>query len=431
LPGPASPPGAVTEVADSLAPDPAAAPPPSPAFAPPPGNPRFPLLDGLRGFAVLGILSYHTAQLTGRIGFGPLGRASEVAGNDAVVIFFVISSFLLYRPYALARATGRRAPTVRRYARRRVMRILPAYWSALTLLAIFPGIAGVFSGDWWRYYGYLQIYSHSTYIKGIPQAWTLCVELPFYAAVPLWAASVRRLGKARGAAGRLRSELWPVAILGLGGLAVQLIAAHGDITTLLATAVTGQSSWLALGMALAAASVAVQVDDAALLRVRALAERPGLCWLASAAAFVALMFLVPSGGLFGIVAQKAQPQSVARTLLTLVLEGIQAVTLVLPAVFGDQRTGLPRRFLSTRPLLRLGVLSYSFYLWHFTIAMFIGLPRATPFFSADGLGLLEHVHRARTAVLFIATLGVTWAVASISYRFIELPFLTLKERRKA
>jgi peptidoglycan/LPS O-acetylase OafA/YrhL len=134
---------------------------PSPALAAPPGSPRFPLFDGLRGIAVLGILSFHCAEFSGRIGIGPLGRASEVAGGEAVVVFFVISGFLLYRPYALARATGRRRTPVLRYARRRALRILPAYWIVLTILAVFPAVTGVFTGHWWRYYGYTQAYFRS------------------------------------------------------------------------------------------------------------------------------------------------------------------------------------------------------------------------------------------------------------------------------
>src|SRR3712207_6891277 len=62
-------------------------------------------------------------------------------------------------PYTtLFRSRGRPAPRIARYARRRVLRIVPAYWVALTLLAIFPGIVGVFTADWWRYYLFLQLY---------------------------------------------------------------------------------------------------------------------------------------------------------------------------------------------------------------------------------------------------------------------------------
>ena len=73
-----------------------------PAVAPPPGNPRFPLVDGVRALAVLSILLYHVsfatgANLTGTV--GPLLSRLHVG----VAIFFVISGFLLYRPFLAAR----------------------------------------------------------------------------------------------------------------------------------------------------------------------------------------------------------------------------------------------------------------------------------------------------------------------------------------
>src|SRR5437868_15371816 len=100
---------------------------PSPAFTAPPGNPRFPLFDGLRGIAVLAVLLLHSSEFSGRVGLGVGGRFGEAAGGLGVIVFFVISGFLLYRPLAAARATGRRRPPVHPYARRRALRILPAY----------------------------------------------------------------------------------------------------------------------------------------------------------------------------------------------------------------------------------------------------------------------------------------------------------------
>ena len=75
-----------------------------------------------------------------------------------VTMFFVISGFLLYRPMVASRILGVPATRTRDYARRRFLRIVPAYWLALTVLGIFPGLYGVFSGNWWVYYGLLQNY---------------------------------------------------------------------------------------------------------------------------------------------------------------------------------------------------------------------------------------------------------------------------------
>ena len=175
---------------------------------------------------MFGILAFHVFELTGRLGFGITGRFAEVAGFQAVIAFFVISGFLLYRPYVAARARAGPVPRTGRYARRRALRILPAYWIALTLLAIYPGLQGVFSGDWWRYYGYLQLYSSRTELQGIPVAWSLCVEVTFYITLPLWAIAIRRLRGDPPAARALYAEVLPLGLLVLGGFLVQVLAAR-------------------------------------------------------------------------------------------------------------------------------------------------------------------------------------------------------------
>lgn len=376
---------------------------------------------------MLAILSFHTAEYSGRIGFGPLGRTAEAAGGEAVIVFFVISGFLLYRPYAAARAAGRPVPSTRRYGRRRALRILPGYWTALTLLAIFPGVAGVFTGDWWRYYGYLQVYSAHARGSGIQVAWTLCIEVTYYICLPVWAMAMRRLPGAHTLRGILRSEFAALGFVILGGLAVQIAVIRGHLPYALGVSLVGQCSWIAIGMALAVISVAVQHEPVALGLLRGLADRSEACWAIAIAAGVGLALLVPNHGLFGLIATVEVAQSIPRTIAKLTLEGLLAATFVLPAILGDQRRGLPRRVLAWRPAVWLGVISYSFYLYHLPIVAFLAI-KHTDAFSATGLNLMAHIHVGRTAVLYVLSLAITGALATVSYRFVELPFLRRKER---
>jgi peptidoglycan/LPS O-acetylase OafA/YrhL len=316
-----------------------------------------------------------------------------------------------------ARAAGRPVPGAGRYLRRRALRILPAYWLALTVLAIvFPRI--VLSGDWWRYYLFLQLYSRDTVAAGIPVAWTLCVEVSFYLALPLWAVAVRRW----------RGELGPLAVVALFGIAVQVAAARNVVSDLLATNLLGQCTWLALGMALAVASVAVERDEGHTRLVRIVVERPGLCWLGAGAAFVALTALLQPGGLFGIAQALATQQPIAKTLGAIALGIVLHTLLVAPAVFGDHAGGLPRRVLAAAPLAWLGLVSYGVYLWHLTVAELLGLSADRGHFRSDGLDLVGRIHHLDTPILFAATLAVSTAIAAASYYLVELPFLALKER---
>src|SRR4051812_31787047 len=137
-----------------------------PVVAPPPGNRRFPLFDSLRAIAALAVFTTHVGFLTGanlHAWYGPYTARLDVG----VAIFFLISGFLLYRPYVFARLHDRRPPRTRDYARRRLLRIVPAYWLALTVLAIYPGLPQMFTDHSWAYYLFLQNYFTAWTLGGI------------------------------------------------------------------------------------------------------------------------------------------------------------------------------------------------------------------------------------------------------------------------
>jgi len=400
---------------------------PSPAVAPPPGNPRFPLFDSLRAIAVLAVVTFHVASISGALNTRIVGDVLAVLGDVGLVLFFVISGFLLYRPFVAARLSGRRQPSTVRYARRRVLRIVPAYWAALTVLAIFPGVVGPFSGDWWRYYFFGQLYSNRTVGSGIPVAWTLCVEVSFYVMLPLWAWAVRRIQLGSGARGLLRSELAPLAVLVACGVAVQLAASRLAVSRLISDSLLGQCTWFALGMALAVASVAVPARRSDGRLLRAARDHPGLCWVGAAACLAGLAAVLQPGGAFTILLALTTKQPVAKTLAGLALTAGLMVLLVAPAIFGGDQGGVPRRVLGAAPFALLGLISYGVYLWHLPVLEFLGMHANRLQFSAHGLGLVGEIHHATTAILLVLTLAVTCAIAAVSYRFIELPFLRRKE----
>ena len=400
---------------------------PSPAVAPPPGNPRFALFDSLRGVAAVLIVAFHVASISGALGLAFYGNVLAVLGPRSLTLFFVISGFLLYRPYVAARAAGRRPPRVARYARRRVLRIVPAYWVALTVLAIFPGIVGVFTGDWWRYYFFLQLYSHRTELAGIPVAWSLCVEVTFYIALPLWAMAVARLRLGSGRHAWLRGELAALALAAFVGIAVQVAGARLAISDLVAASLLGQIVWLAVGMALAVWSVWAEQSERESRAVRTVVRHPGLCWLGAAACIAGLTILLHTHGFGGIVESVQTVQPFAKTLAVIALTGALVALTVLPAVFGESAGGVPRRFLAAAPIAWLGLVSYGIYLWHLAVAEFVSLPSDRIHFSASGLGLFGKIHTATTPVLFVITLAITCALAGLSYYLVELPFLKRKE----
>jgi peptidoglycan/LPS O-acetylase OafA/YrhL len=404
-------------------------PAPSPALAPPPGNPRFALFDSLRGIAAICILVFHVSAITGLLLKPVVGDAIVVLGPNSLIVFFAISGFLLYRPFAAGTAGVGRSPGVPRYLRRRVLRIVPAYWVALTALAIFPGIVGVFTDDWWRFYFFLQLYSSETLGGGIPVAWSLCVEVSFYLLLPLWALGIRRLAARTGPEHWLRAELLPLAVAAALAVLVQVLAQRNVVSDLVATSLAGQLVWLAVGMALAVASVAAERADAAGRVVAIVTTRPELCWAGAALAFVGLIIVTEPEGLTGIVQTLAERQPIPKTLASVALSAGMACLILLPAVFGESAGGLPRRVLAMRWLTWLGVISYGLFLWHLPIAQFLALPEDPFHFSASGLDLMAQLPHATTAILICLTLALTCVFAAASYYIVELPFLRLKEGR--
>lgn len=397
----------------------------SPALTPPPGNPRFPLFDSLRAIAVVAVIGYHVASLTALDTEPVVGNLFGVLGNEGLILFFVISGFLLYRPFVLARVAGRPFPNLARYARRRALRIVPAYWFALTVLAVYPGIVGVFSADWWRYYFFLQLYSPRTFGLGIPVAWTLCVEVSFYLALPLWAALMRRAHT--GERGWLRVELSALAALSLVGIVVQILASRQQVSNLLGASLLGESVWFALGMSLAVASVAQNRGELPAWPARLASRRAGLGWIGAAACLAGVAAVLHPGGALNILLTVRTVQPYGRTLGGIGLTALLMALLVAPAVFADTARALPQRVLRAAPVARIGLVSYGVYLWHLTLAELLARPADPGHFSAAGLGWGESIHHLTALILFGLTLGASVAIATVSYRFVELPFLRLKE----
>ena len=110
---------------------------------------RFVAGDPLRALAALMIVVVHAAlQITFFGGgesalFGSAGQDLLVALAWGVSVFFVLSGYLIARPFVRAIVEGEPLPRVRNYLVNRALRILPAYWVVLTAMLLIYGAARV------------------------------------------------------------------------------------------------------------------------------------------------------------------------------------------------------------------------------------------------------------------------------------------------
>ena len=317
-----------------------------------------------------------------------------------MTLFFLLSGFLLYRPFVVARLAGETFPRVRSYLWRRALRILPAYWIALTLIAVAGGTHIHGPRDVLFYYGLLQIYSHYHVLGGLVQAWSLCTQASFYLFLPmyawlLWRASGRVIG----------SELAGVMglyAIGLGFRALVLLQ-HPQSAGEALTWLPANLDWFALGMGLAVLSARPARE-----RATGRAGVPALVWVALAGAsywVVATRLGLPRG-----IESLSTPQAIGRQ----VLYGATACFLLVPAVFGPPDVGFVRRLLGSR-LARAGAaVTYGVYLWHdFWMEKVVGWTHMRPFHGAFG-------------ALLAATIALALATAIVSRVVVERPALALR-----
>lgn len=358
-------------------------------------------LDGLRGLAALSVFAVHIWIYT------EPQRPPRTSVLDhvvfefrlSVILFFVLSGFLLFRDFA--RAAVRRAPRVdvRGYALRRAARILPAYYVALaaTFALLWgagevPGVRLVEEPDVALFALFAQNYSPDTLIRLNPVTWTLCLEVAFYTLLPLLGLAAHRLGSPR----RIVLLLAGAVAAGIGWNALVHLADLGPVA---AKALPVYLPYFAFGMLLAL------LVEAAAARER----RPALGPLATAALVVAGLGLVVADGVWH--AGVPDPGSSWAIGVFHDLPAGVGFASVIAASYLGRGPGID--WARLRPFVFVGIVSYGFYLWHVPVILF-----------AKRLGLLPSDFVAAAAL----TLPISLAIATASWHLLERPMIARASR---
>ncbi|HEY1546293.1 MAG TPA: acyltransferase [Kofleriaceae bacterium] len=333
---------------------------------------RIPALDGLRGVAALMVLVAHTRQQTVPDD-SPIWAPIERGGLGGVVLFFALSGFLLYLPWLRATVEHKPPPRFRQYAIRRCLRIMPAYYFSVIVLAIVRVTIGHRDPI-----GFLPLALHFVFLQSLMTPiqsvyWTLQVEEFFYWLLPLLHRFIER---------------WGIALL--FGATVVLSTAWGFTSFLLPEDKRG--IWM--------------VETPFYLPAFVLGITTAIAWKKKSTPGRSYVWL----GIATYVAMAPLLYHFARdeAVLTPVTE-LAIAPAASAVVLGVARTG--NRFLE-HPIMRfLGAISFSLYLWHQAILRAVPVPHSIVHSFLPRLGF---------------TLALSIPVALASYLFVERPFLKLR-----
>jgi peptidoglycan/LPS O-acetylase OafA/YrhL len=366
----------------------------------------------------------------GNVGYGKL----RVADRHVSPLFFLLSGFLLFRPFAHATISLGERPSFLRFARSRMLRIFPAYWVALTvtIFLLYDGARPVALAMvallllvrcFWTGRGllpallaagiaivtlsttstvmmrfgfanYFLVFLLDSQQGMIGPAWTLCIEVAFYAFLPLFVlaadAWARRAPSVHERATRLAFAL--VCLLPVGNV---YLTFSGEARTL-PTWLPGYIDEFAIGMLLA---VAVEVwPTVSVSRSRQL-----------------LALAVATGTIVNLCAFRlGAPSPYGNGSAGLFAPGMEvAFALALASVLMRNERTVLGRILSWRPLVAAGTISYGIYLWHMLVIV-----------RLTGTGAWHG-----TATNTVLVLALTAAIATTSWVAVERPAMRRNNRR--
>jgi peptidoglycan/LPS O-acetylase OafA/YrhL len=368
---------------------------------------RLPGLDGLRGIAVAAVLIYHF-----------FGNALP-GGFLGVDVFFVLSGFLITA--LLVREYGHNGRiSLKKFWQRRARRILPA---AATVLVVCTAVAGILGGDaavnlppqflgsLFFVNNWVQISeAHSYFADTTPQIfmhyWSLAIEEQFYVLWPLLFLGAILLARRLGVRSPATQMRWPAAlatVIGIASLIAMIVLFNPDDDPSRVYFGTDTHAFgLVTGVVLALIVTAPSDlwPDSFPVMVRPRITKM-LGWTLAPVAFIALVAMI-------IFLPDTAPFTYRGGLF---VASLLTAAVILSVV--RERGPVPV-LLQWRPFRYLGERSFSLYLWHWPVVVFLlqelqDGPKGQETGVPDwGVGLIA--------------VAVSLVLSELSYRYVETPF---------
>lgn len=340
-------------------------------------------LDLIRAFAALAVLTYHV-WLYGL----PNPNAPKRGGwldytlfelRIGLVVFFVMSGYLLYRPLLKDWRAAPREVNLRAYYWRRIVRIVPAYYLAIagSVLLLWgldgtPGVRLPPASDLWMFAFFLQNYSRETLLTLDAPTWTLAVQAAFYLVFPLFLFFGSRMGRC--------AWIVPVTLV-FAGFLWNWISYRNGWGPIARLSLPAMLPYLALGMLIA--------------HLPPLQSRKGAVWMILGGAALAVLNSAWHAIGFGDLAT-----GVMRDVPGAIGYGLIIAACAQPAV------GASRLLKSFEAF---GRWSYGVFLWHLPLLLFM-----------KGHGWLP----SSGVLTWLLLITVASAAGALTWRFVESPLLS-------
>ena len=376
-----------------------------------PSRAHLAVLDGLRGLAIVLVVITHSFVTNYRpaLSYGSFAIGLEpmvLAGSLGVELFFFISGFVLFLPYARAMRGESKMPTLAHFIDRRFIKIVPSYYVALFVAAFLfflpPEIEARRSIELLRHATFTHAFWNESMFSIVSAFWSLGIEVQFYVLFPALAALMRR---------------WPLptfgALLLIGeGFRIWLHVTNLNQLFYYVCLLPAQIDLFGLGMLCAYAFV----------RFRHRLRQPRIERSATALAIAALAFGIWLLDDFS---------HVTKTMSTNDHQSWQCdhrliVEFTIAALTMGSLFALPwwRAVVANPLLLWLSTISYNLYLWHEAVLVQCGHTG----FPCAGISNPWQVDRHWEFHYFVTYVGVSLVIAIFMTYGVERPLLRLGTR---